>query len=356
MGMYDTLNGEQVKIFYIAHAMLPDDFIMDGCISYSGGDLRNYDKGDEVPYRTLYYNLGKDFNIYDLKPYDHDEPIIHIIRNGINLGVKTLDEMKSSDFDVRGFSDHGIELKFSSVDDIKTYLEEDEKCSQYFYQKKKEARDAYFNYLKGHKDEEFEMTDEFKQLYINYRLEMIENDKLFRNIAKKRTEFVIGDPMRNEFCSFGAIVYGLLHPIYLKVFDENYTLTNDERLEYVVVYNTLLKYLEKGDSFLKEYFNFMDFNSNDIKDFYEKLDKLKNVYEKMIKYRINTDRISEMYFLNDVLSGRHKDFYLEYNIEPFVGFDYDTWNYFKKEKSNSDDFEEIFKEYLEKNGDNSYNI
>ena len=80
MGMYDTINGEQVKCF-------PWVSLYQGEISYHGGDLKYYDNGDEVPYKQPHYNYGKNFVILDLNrypesdycPYDY---ILHVIEDG----------------------------------------------------------------------------------------------------------------------------------------------------------------------------------------------------------------------------------------------------------------------------------
>lgn len=80
MGMYDTINGEQVKCF-------PWVSLYDGSISYHGGDLQYYGTGDKVPYRRPHYNYGKNFVILDLNrypewylhPYDY---ILHVIMDG----------------------------------------------------------------------------------------------------------------------------------------------------------------------------------------------------------------------------------------------------------------------------------
>lgn len=79
MGMYDTINGEQVKCF-------PWVSFGNG-ISYHGGDLAYYNTGDEVPYKNPHYNYGKNFIILDLNRYfDRDgadyDYILHVIVDG----------------------------------------------------------------------------------------------------------------------------------------------------------------------------------------------------------------------------------------------------------------------------------
>ena len=80
MGMYDTINGEQVKCF-------PWVSFYKNEISYHGGDLEYYGVGDEVPYKRPHYNYGKNFIILDLNrypgsdfcPYDY---ILHVVVDG----------------------------------------------------------------------------------------------------------------------------------------------------------------------------------------------------------------------------------------------------------------------------------
>lgn len=94
MGMYDTINGAQVKCF-------PWTSIYNGAITYHGGDLAYYDFGSEVPYRKPHYNYGKNFIILDLNryvnsnycPYDY---YVHVIVDG---KVKDTFENTISDID-----------------------------------------------------------------------------------------------------------------------------------------------------------------------------------------------------------------------------------------------------------------
>ena len=67
MGMYDTLNGEQVKCFpwysFDVISLSPE-----GSIGGHGGNLKYYGNGSEIPYRSLAYNYGKNFIIFDFTP------------------------------------------------------------------------------------------------------------------------------------------------------------------------------------------------------------------------------------------------------------------------------------------------
>ena len=80
MGMYDTINGEQVKCFPWV-SLYKDE------ITYHGGELKYYGIGDEVPYKKPHYNYGKNFIILDLNRYPESDYceydyIIHVIVDG----------------------------------------------------------------------------------------------------------------------------------------------------------------------------------------------------------------------------------------------------------------------------------
>lgn len=69
MGMYDTLNGEQVKCFpwYSFDAM---PLAQAGFINGHGGSLAYYGDGSKIPYRSLAYNYSKNFIILILTLMD----------------------------------------------------------------------------------------------------------------------------------------------------------------------------------------------------------------------------------------------------------------------------------------------
>lgn len=85
MGMYDTLNDEQVKCFpwysFDVISLSPE-----GSIGGHGGKLKYYGNGSEIPYRSLAYNYGKNFIIFDFTPEfctgEIGEWAAHVIENG----------------------------------------------------------------------------------------------------------------------------------------------------------------------------------------------------------------------------------------------------------------------------------
>lgn len=121
MGMYDTINDEQVKCF-------PWVSLYDGRINYHGGDLKYYGTGDEVPYKKPHYNYGKNFIIFDLNRYpesyccDYDY-ILHIIVDGKVKDTFT-DNIGEIDWSVNkvvvGYA--GELLNINSSDDVLNYI------------------------------------------------------------------------------------------------------------------------------------------------------------------------------------------------------------------------------------------
>lgn len=121
MGMYDTINDEQVKVFSVPVGHGNDVWLSCGSLIYFGD-------GSEVPYKTWWYNYTKDFNIID--DMDHifnpDEPIIiHKIRDGKVVSTITgWENVLHSDFDGINLcvSYYGDLLKIRSYKEAEQYL------------------------------------------------------------------------------------------------------------------------------------------------------------------------------------------------------------------------------------------
>ena len=123
MGMYDTINGEQVKCF-------PWVSLYQDSISYHGGDLKYYDVGNEVPYRRPHYNYSKNFIILDLNrypesyycPYDY---ILHVIVDG-KVKDTFKNEIGKIDWSINnlvvGYS--GELLNINNEEDLLNYMRE----------------------------------------------------------------------------------------------------------------------------------------------------------------------------------------------------------------------------------------
>ena len=79
MGMYDELGGEQVKSFYVPCFY---DSSIGKKLGYMGGELRYYNKGDDIEYKTWWYRYPKDFLIVDLDIYEYVNHVFHLIQDG----------------------------------------------------------------------------------------------------------------------------------------------------------------------------------------------------------------------------------------------------------------------------------
>lgn len=124
MGMFDTINGRQIKCFTWVS-------LHNNEISYHGGDLKYYGIGDEVPYKKPHYNYGKNFIILDINrfpelsdmTYFDYEYVLHVIIDG---KVENSFENKMGNIDwtivenVVGYT--GELLNINSSEDLLNYL------------------------------------------------------------------------------------------------------------------------------------------------------------------------------------------------------------------------------------------
>lgn len=103
MGLYDYLGDSQVKCFTRAGVGIKPDKNngFELILSALGGKLKYYNRGSLVPYKTTFYNYGKDFTVFDYRTFNydedinHDELMVHIIRNGHYFRSVRYDRMPS---------------------------------------------------------------------------------------------------------------------------------------------------------------------------------------------------------------------------------------------------------------------
>ena len=103
MGLYDYLGDSQVKCFTRAGVGIKPDKNngFELILSALGGKLKYYSRGSLVPYKTTFYNYGKDFMVFDYRTFNydeginHDELMVHIIRNGHYFRSVRYDRMPS---------------------------------------------------------------------------------------------------------------------------------------------------------------------------------------------------------------------------------------------------------------------
>lgn len=151
MGMYDTINGEQVKCFSWISMYLKK-------IGYHSGDLAYYNTGDEVPYKRPHYNYGKNFIILDLNrfpdsDYSEYDYIIHVIVDG---KVKDTFEDKIGNIDwsinenVIGY--WGELLNINNSEDILNFIKEQREYHKKYEEINKHWDDLFketFQYTRG---------------------------------------------------------------------------------------------------------------------------------------------------------------------------------------------------------------
>lgn len=172
MGMYDTINGKQVKCFHWVSLYHNE-------INYHGGDLAYYDTGNEVPYKRPHYNYGKNFIILDLNrfpdsdycPYDY---IIHVIVDG---KVKDTFENEIGDIDwsinenVVGYRGGLLNIKRSK--DILDYIN-----AQREYWKKYEEINDHWNEMFG------------EMMQYSYGIALLDKDSEEKKFRYKKIEEV----------------------------------------------------------------------------------------------------------------------------------------------------------------------
>lgn len=123
MGMYDYINGDQVKLFYIP---IFDEVKKDTW--HSGGTLHSFATGDIIPSKTLYYKLPKDFLILK-EDSDYNQIEVHIIEDS-----KVMDTVNIHSLDDSFFSRYssvlnhkGTSIKIKSKEDCVEYIKDSSK-------------------------------------------------------------------------------------------------------------------------------------------------------------------------------------------------------------------------------------
>lgn len=118
MGMYDCLNGEQVKCFYKPIFSKEEN---QGVLWHSGGNSIYYGDNASLPIKTLYYNYSKNFLIYD-----EDCKLVHIVKDGKLHKTDKLYYLTDREFNFfkKVINTYGDELKIESLTDFSRYNEE----------------------------------------------------------------------------------------------------------------------------------------------------------------------------------------------------------------------------------------
>lgn len=127
MGLYDYLGENQVKVFGVNSVYISEkdrNVLMYGC---AGGELRYYKKGQEVPYKTLFYNYGKNFTIIDVMSIiwgREEDEVVHTIRDGKYENSYSFGNIPDNLDFTTVVNKNGTKLKVSSIEDIKAMVKD----------------------------------------------------------------------------------------------------------------------------------------------------------------------------------------------------------------------------------------
>lgn len=145
MGMYDNLGNHQVKAFGRARnplkfkSMDVNDVVLDPYVS--SGDLVHYKRGSEVPWRTLFYNFGKDFEIYDFGVItDANEAVLHVIRDGKYSRSYAYEKIPKSFKPIKTLNYYGDLTAIASRDDLLAIVREKLEAHKLYH----ELSDKYY--------------------------------------------------------------------------------------------------------------------------------------------------------------------------------------------------------------------
>lgn len=185
MGMYDYINGEQIKCFY------NPIFQKEYGLWHSGGSLISYNNGDKLPLKSLFYNYSSNLGILDITNLSDRKYILHIIKDG--RVFKTVSDKDLVDSDLNGVNSfinyYGIKLNLKSKTDILNFMNDKEKFETYLKSIRKNANSILSNLnksikcsrkLKNKKANVFEFIKEEdiqKSSLIGYNLDKLNSEK-----------------------------------------------------------------------------------------------------------------------------------------------------------------------------------
>ena len=136
MGMYDYINGEQIKCFY------SPIFNKDYGVWHSGGSLIGYSNGDELPLKTMYYKYASNLAILDIIDIAKKEYLLHIIKDGkVFKSVSGKDLIDEDLKNIESFINYyGTELNIKSKKDIINFINEKENIETSIKNIRKDAK------------------------------------------------------------------------------------------------------------------------------------------------------------------------------------------------------------------------
>jgi len=120
MGMFDYLisrgNDVQVKCFYLP-------IYSNGKVWHSGGLLRTFHSGDEVPIKTLYYEYPKDFIVVLDREIDNYD--LAYFKEGMFIDFCNIENIQDRMIINNNiYSELGRKLKIYTIEDLERYIRE----------------------------------------------------------------------------------------------------------------------------------------------------------------------------------------------------------------------------------------
>lgn len=183
MGMYDCINGIQIKCFGIPcyygkneNEKYP--------VNEMGGLLRNYNIGSKVPIKTFWYKYNKNLIILDI--YDTEYSIIcHIIENGIIKNTLFNNEIKNiKNIEKYQIIDYyGKNLNIKNISDIYNYKKNMKIYRNKIYDSSKETK-TIINQIKNNKNDN-NHKHYLKQLQEIENKQKIQRKNLYKELLKK---------------------------------------------------------------------------------------------------------------------------------------------------------------------------
>lgn len=230
MGMYDYINGNQIKCFYTP-LFYVCDILEDNYINHSGGSLTGFNMGCKVPFKTMYYNYSKDFIIYDYR----DDNFVHIIKDGMVYETILLDKLSDEYMSYSCVDYFGNKLNIKTKDDMFVIKNE---FKDLFENKRKISRKIKENpsMRKQYIDEMKALNEEFnnKWIIVEFKDEKYFGELISNYLWLKNTEDV------NDF--------NLCKSLIIKLLNENENIVNNynnwSNYEYSKTITNVLKELE----------------------------------------------------------------------------------------------------------------
>lgn len=265
MGMYDNLKEYQVKCFPISNILIEDEICnflpteKDSNFTlknyYINGELRWYNRGHLVPYKTLYYNYGLDFMIFHYQDifYNIMDIPIHIIKDGI-YRKSVLYSKLSNRYSIFPVIDNaGSLLNIETVGDFKDLLGE----AQYYMKK-------YHDYLGDFSIVEYFKTDEFKNKSSKEMVDICNRYDDFSSECYNKSLKIFNENWKSSKELYSNIVGQILdfllrnddEKIFLKIVERFWHFYNIKDIEdYVLWFNRLKLSQELSSESVLEIFN-----------------------------------------------------------------------------------------------------